>query len=527
MATYEARFKAATAALTPATGQTTVTITNPEEIKTLLNDISTGWVNETKKLTAANTTLKDKEAELAKFATLDCSGSSEIEVFLANNAHLSFEKRYQELSIRVRASILNGSPDKKPVLKEPTVTEELEFWRKAGENDPGRDQKHDMRALTAIADFEGTSESEWRAFEYPWIVAIRNRNITEHDLKTVLYQKLKKSAATFYLSIPAIETMGFGDVMQKLREQYTSDTLTALNRISGMTQKPNEKVSNFVARMTVEAKGCMPKAPAELAVLEAGNKRYVLPNPMRTEETSTFHERLAQAQAKLTNAFLRGLRPDITARMTSEKYTEFEQVKKAAENAEWMNQSISTGMIHTLEVGVNAMNMGGQNRFNRNKNQFQKKSDACFRCGKSGHWASECKVHMPPVATLEQAHYQKSKPAFNKRKFSPRGRGNFRGKTRHMSRKPGNNLPWNPRDPHRRKWMVRRRVALNRRMKNRRVNYHLTGESVDETYTKDEIDLAELEGQLDSDEFEQYLLDVDEFDKTLGDFDSDDDDSKN
>jgi hypothetical protein len=91
---------------------------------------STGWASEQKKLTAANTTLKEKEDELAKFATLDCSVSSEIELFLANNAHLSFEKRYQELSSRVRASILNGAPDKRPALLETTVSEELTYWRK-------------------------------------------------------------------------------------------------------------------------------------------------------------------------------------------------------------------------------------------------------------------------------------------------------------------------------------------------------------------------------------------------------------
>ena len=529
MATYDQRFAAATAALTPDSGKNTVTLTNPEEIKTLLTEISTKWVSDKKLLTAANSTIKDKEAELAKYSTLDCSGPAEIDLFLANNAHLSHEKRYQELSVRVRATILNGTPDKKPILVEPTVSEELEYWRKAGENDPGRDQKHDMRALTAIVDFKGGNESEWRAFEYPWIVAIRNRNITEHDLKTVLYQKLKDSAATFYLSIPGIESMGFGEVMQRLREQYTSDPLTALNKISGMAQKSGEDVSIFAARMTVEAKGCLPKAPAELAVMVVGTKRYVLPNPKREDEQALYPDRLAQAQAKLTNAFLRGLRPDVTSRMASVKYTDFEQVKQAAEAAEWMNKSISTGMIHTLEVGVNAMNLGGQNRFSKNKNQSQKKSDACFRCGKHGHWASDCRVQMHAGAAMEHAHFQRSKPAFNKKKFAPKGRGRFRGRSKNMSRKTGTNLPWNPRDPQRRRWMVRRRVGLNRRMKHRRANYNLTGEQ-DETFTPDEHDLAQLEKQYDSDEFEQYMLEVDACDRNWGDSElesDEDDDSKN
>jgi hypothetical protein len=253
-----------------------------------------------------------------------------------------------------------------------------------------------------------------------------------------------------------------------------------------------------------------------------------LPNPKREDELALYPDKLAQAQAKLTNAFLRGLRPDITARMKSEKYADFEQVKQAAEAAEWMNKSISTGMIHTLEVGVNAMNLGGQNRFSKNKSHSQKKSDACFRCGKHGHWASECRVQMPGGAATEHAHFQRSKPAFNKKKFAPRGRGRFRGRPKSSPRKTGTNLPWNPRDPQRRRWMVRRRVGLNRKMKHRRTNYHLTGEQADETFTADEVDLAQLEQMYDSDEYEQYMLEVDEFDCNWGDFESDDDDdSKN
>ena len=68
---------------------------------------------------------------------------------------------------------------------------------------------------------------------------------------------------------------------------------------------------------------------------------------------------------------------------------------------------------------------------------------------------------------------------------------------------------------------------MNRRMRNRRVNYHLTGESAEESFSNDEIALAKLEDQLGSDEYEQYMLEVEDFDKTLGDFDYSDDDSKN
>jgi hypothetical protein len=532
MADINERIKAAKALLTPAVPGSKVTL-DPTDVSAVITDLNNALVASQTAQKSLKTTVTEKEDEILKLnnqlSTIDCSSPVEINTFLANNDRLGFERKYQELSKRVRDAIHKSTPDKKPVLRKPTVTEELEYWRKTGENEPGRDRNHDMKALSAISDFSGGSESLWRAFEHPWIVAIRNRAITENDLRTTLFQKLKGTAAIFYLSIAGIETMSFGEIMEVLREKYTSDPLTAMNKISGMTQKPSESVEDFAARMIVEGKGSMPSAPAELAVLMAGTQNFVMPNPLREEETVTFKQRLSESQAKLTNAFLRGLRPDITSRMTSEKYTTFEQVKKAAESAEWMKDSIQTGMIHTLNVGVNAMNIRGQDRF-KNKDQNQQKSDACFRCGKTGHWAAECRYPVATGAPTGQAHFQKSKPAFNKRSSPQRGRGGFRGRSRPVKmNKNGTNLPWNPRDPRRRKWMVRRRVGLNRKMQFKRRNFHLTGEPAANSFTEDEIDLAQLEGELEPEEFEQYQLEVAEFDETYADESESDyeDDSKN
>lgn len=532
MADINERIKAAKALLTPAVPGSKVTL-DPTDVSAVITDLNNALVASQTAQKSLKTTVTEKEDEILKLnnqlSTIDCSSPVEINTFLANNDRLGFERKYQELSKRVRDAIHKSTPDKKPVLRKPTVTEELEYWRKTGENEPGRDRNHDMKALSAISDFSGGSESLWRAFEHPWIVAIRNRAITEHDLRTTLFQKLKGTASIFYLSIAGIETMSFGEIMEVLREKYTSDPLTAMNKISGMTQKPSESVEDFAARMIVEGKGSMPSAPAELAVLMAGTQNFVMPNPLREEETVTFKQRLSESQAKLTNAFLRGLRPDITSRMTSEKYTTFEQVKKAAESAEWMKDSIQTGMIHTLNVGVNAMNIRGQDRF-KNKDQNQQKSDACFRCGKTGHWAAECRYPVATGAPTGQAHFQKSKPAFNKKSSPQRGRGGFRGRSRPVKmNKNGTNLPWNPRDPRRRKWMVRRRVGLNRKMQFKRRNFHLTGEPAANSFTEDEIDLAQLEGELEPEEFEQYQLEVAEFDETYADESESDyeDDSKN
>ena len=497
------------------------------EITTVLNEIWTELSNTNKTYNKLNVSY---QALLDDNTVLECNDPAKVDAFLAKYSLNSYEQAQQELSKKVRHAVhKNVPPQPKPNLREPTVSEELAYWRKIGESDDApRERSHDMKALQSIPDFHGGNESQWRAFEHPWIVAIRNRSITEQDLRTTLYQKLKGSAATFYLSIPGIETMSFGNIMAKLREQYTSDTLTAFNKIASMTQKTGESVKDFSARMIVECKGSQPRAPHELAVLVAGTKTYVMPNPMREEEEATFPERLKESQTKLANSYLRGLRPDITSRMTSDKYTDFAQVVEAAEKAEWMKDSIQTGMIHTLEVEVNAMNLGGKKnnfKFER-KDQGGQKNDACFRCGKTGHWAAECRLPGASVAMTEQANFQRSRAQLTNRRQFPLGtRGGFRGRGRGSNRKFGQfaprPIPWNHRHPARRSWMVRRRAALNKRVGSRGGGrrfrlHHLFDETEEDSADYNEA-LTCLEQDLqgeDPAEYEVYLMEVAEMEET-------------
>lgn len=274
----------------------------------------------------------------------------------------------------------------------------------------------------------------------------------------------------------------------------------------------------------------MPQAPRELATLVVEDAAYVIPNPSRVEETETFPQRYAESQARLTNAFLRGLRPDITARMTSERYTSYEQVVEAARKAEWMKDSVSSGVFN-VEADVNAMGStrnrpGGKFRPKKGQGQENRdfpKNDACFRCGKNGHWAAECRQPSKNFATSEQNYLQKSRPTQQyyqppRGKFSSRGRGRFKGNSRTTpNTERVGRLPWNPRDPKRRKWMVQRRAGLNRKNRYRQRVHNLTGQEIEDSYTTEEMELAELETELEKypEEYEQYQLEVEEFQDAL------------
>ena len=478
-----------------------VTEADVKEAKKKLDLIEKQILENQEKLAAV--TLRD--------STLDVNNSAAVDHFLwgLQNQGLSFQDQRQALTDKVRHAHLLGI---RLNLRHTTISEELKYWRDSGEN---RDRNHDMKALQSIPAFNGGSESQWRAFEHPWLVAIRNRNITEQDLLTALYQKLQGSAATFYLSLDAIETMTFGEVMEKLRKKYTTDPLTAMNKIQSLTQLPKESVEDYAARMIVEGKGLQPSTPGELKVLVTMDKCYIIPNPMKKEEMEVYPREVATSRSLLSPAFLRNMKPDIASRLPSERYTEFDQLVEAAKKAEWMKNSISTGMIHAIDVDCSVNAVGNESKGHFQGKQGEKKGD-CFNCGKPGHWASECK----------DAPASSGKPfgAFNPRPFrkpavwrggrrtggvSSRGRGSFK-------RSPRNKMSWNPREPGRRRWMVQHRAGLNRKLRHRH-QVHALGVEVEENYTEEDIELAHLEEELeqDAEEFEQYQREVEEFENQL------------
>lgn len=516
------------------------------QLQVLLNDLQDSDDKKVTRINILENELAKLKIDLRKFdlqsKVIDVTDRAKIEDFLAGRAGTYEEKRAalsEQIKVALQQSHIPGKV--KPNIRDSTVSEELEYWRNVGLPDDGTIRHGDMKALTIIPEFgaNGTSETLWRAFEHPWLMAIRNRHITESDMKSVLYQKLKGSAAVLYLSIPGVVQMPFGEVMDRMRKEYVSDPLTAYNKIAGMSQKPNESVRDFSARMTLEGAGFMPQAPRELATLVVGSAAYVIPNPAKAEESETFPQRYAESQARLANAFLRGLRPDITARLTSDRYTDYEQVVEAARKAEWMKDSVSTGVFN-VEVDVHAMNSvknrtGGRfkPKFGQENKEFPK-NDACFRCGKSGHWAAECRQPSKTFATSEQAYVQRARPTQQyyqppRGKFSARGRGRFRGNNRTVpNRGKVSSLPWNPRDPRRRKWMVQKRAGLNRKMKYRHRVHNLTGQEIENSFTTEEIELAELEEELERypDEYELYQVEVEEFQDAL-DGDDQDEEPKN
>jgi hypothetical protein len=107
-----------------------------------------------------------------------------------------------------------------------TIAEELWYYRQVG----GRTQetlRHDLKALEKIPVFLADEtdacrlDAKWRAIiELPFIMAVRNRDISEEDLKTALMSRMQGNAEQFLLAQPNITNMTFDQIMRLCRQRF-------------------------------------------------------------------------------------------------------------------------------------------------------------------------------------------------------------------------------------------------------------------------------------------------------------------
>lgn len=463
----------------------------------------------------------------------------EIQTFFNNSQATSFEGRRNALSQAVKQQILNKKMDRSR-LKPTTLSHELLYWRTVGEAQggvrPDQSVMADLKALAGIPTFSGGDDAVWREFELPWLMAVRNRNISEQDLKTVLSQRLQGNAKQYYMSIPGVLAKSFGETMEALKKRYANDFIKSQALVEGATQGPQQKVEDFAASVLVKGRGMLPEEPSELKILTIPNSEveYVIPNPILEEEEAAYRTKYTHARNQLTRFLYRGLRTSTQARLTSEKYTDFDTLLENAVKAEWMKDSGTGGLVHHLQTEeqtelqnlkqrVEQLSLHALNnkpfkpwssfRGNRGKpgraTSGQQRDSTCFECGSLDHWVSEC-----PNRKKNNDQQRKAQHYGLQRKTA---RGSIRGSharrptfQKQEDKRPGRYFrSMSSKDPSKRRWMISRRV---RSVKKQRRLYHLGTEATQEV-SEDEQDLNDFEDQLfaeDPQEWQVYCQQVQE-----------------
>jgi hypothetical protein len=312
-------------------------------------------------------------------------------------------------SKHIRTGILTGTISKLR-LRNPTVDQEMKYWRALMTDRDLPNVSEGQRALQNIPVFTGEGTVTWNTFEHPWMVAIRNKNLTEMTLRTALVSKLQGTAGVFYMTTDRAHLMDFAEVMEKLRKRYTQDPTSSLNAVASTFQKSKEAVEDFNARMLLAAGGLLPTPPRELAVLQVGASEWTFPNPLLQEQEKEYEAQRDGALRLIVRYFLAGLRPEIREKVTSDVYTDYRQLVEAAIKAERMRQTVlSMGHVHHVresddpaEAEANALQAkwkGRKVKVKKGKPEMEQsratKDTKCFECGKMGHFARDCRSRDP------------------------------------------------------------------------------------------------------------------------------------
>lgn len=459
-------------------------------------------------------------------------------------AGATFEQVRRELAQLVRTELLTVANTLAKV-RDTTVEEELYFYRNVG----GRTQadvRNDMKALNSIPVFTGDDgdvavlDAKWRTFELPFIMAVRNRHISEEDLRTALISRLQGKAGIFFMGQANNINMSFGEILTACRKRYVIGKTQAQVRVKSVRQKEKDTVQDYVSQLNVTALSMLPSPPRRLKSLvtnghpDTGVFAYPIPNPLEQEETREYQDRLSVVQNGMIGDFVGGLKPQIRQKMQTLNLNTIayqEAIDAAVQAEEWLGMypgEVSRVTYHTEDdagasAQVHVLNQPG-------------KKGGCFNCGDPNHWRRECpqlKNGKNDQGKNDQfvgrtsgnnrvwnQNSQSSVPVASGR-GSTRGsfRGSFRGSSYRGYRGRGGyggrrfrNLPRDYRNPQRRQWMVNTRAAFNRRINFRNKLHNLTAEEEEPEimYTEEEDELFNFEDEAQKDEqwFQQYQDDV-------------------
>jgi hypothetical protein len=468
-----------------------------------------------------------------------------IEQRQAVRPEVPFEDIRREIAALVRQE-KSLNPASPIVLRNATIAEELWYYRQVG----GRNQdnvRHDLKALEKIPIFlaEETDpcklDAKWRAMELPFIMAVRNRHISEEDLKTALMSRMQGNAEQFLLAQPNITNLTFDQILTLCRARFYVTENQAAARTKTTYQLEKESVQVYAERLQVASLQLLPTRPSQIKGLVVRNNPNAdgltampIPNPFQIEDSLRYENDVKTVGRTLITDFVKGLKAQIRQKLHSVRLDQlsFQEVVAAAVHEERFAADFpeqSARSAYALEA--------------EDEQAYAMGEKGCFQCHDPNHWIKDCpqlknlagrrgKVPMRGRLWNNERNY-----AFSKDNRQPqqqasgnysrsirfrggkgfsgiRGSGNRRGQ-QGVFRGNWRSLPRSYRNNNRRKWMIATRAALNRRMQYRRRVYNLTEEENEDEipYTEEEEQLFQLEAEAEADSewYAQYKEDVARF----------------
>jgi hypothetical protein len=458
----------------------------------------------------------------------------------ADQPEIKFEEIRREIAALVRQE-KSANPLSAIVLRAATIAEELWYYRQVG----GRTQdtlRHDLKALEKIPVFLADEtdpcklDAKWRAMELPFIMAVRNRHISEEDLKTALMSRMQGNAEQFLLAQPNITNMTFDQIMTLCRQRFYVTENQAAARTKSTFQLDKEAVQVYAERLQVASLQLLPQRPSQLKGLVVQNNPNVngltaipIPNPFQTEDALRYDMEVKNVGRTLITDFVKGLKPQIRQKLHATRLDQlsFQEVVEAAVREE----RFAADFPENSQRSVYALGTEEQ--------VFAAKGTGCYQCQDPNHWIRDCpqlknaaagktRGKVPTRGRLwhTESNYasnatskansqqqQTSTNNSNNRFQRPRGnrgapgsrgsRGSQRGSS---SRGNWRTLPRSFRNNNRKKWMIATRAAFNRRMQYRRRVYTLADEENEEDipYTEEEEQLFQIEAEAEEGDPEWY-----------------------
>ena len=264
--------------------------------------------------------------------------------------------------------------------------------------DKSKDEKGVVSKLVSrIPKFSGEKEEyNWATFLTCYSMAVANANYSSSELRSIFLQCLEGSALVHYSANEAdYGTLKYEDLINRFEERYGEKIRDAIDALMAMEQGVNEKVLAFRDRLMNVAKRVLPVKPSKVYLLKSTTQEKFMFDTMYEQKLKEYHMKLERDMVFVIRNFVGGLRDEILDRMTTTAFDTLDSAVKAAEQAEDYLQFRTRAKANHIKVSAVSATPKSKPRSRSGSSSSRdgraKGSEACYKCGKSGHWAAKCR----------------------------------------------------------------------------------------------------------------------------------------